>query len=350
MTLIPRRTGDPVTFTASLDKSAIKATSGGWARDVTSKALPIATNIAGAHLYLNPGGVREMHWHNAAEWAYILAGHCQVTVVDPQGETEVANYAPGDLWYFPKAHAHAIQTIGSEPCHAILAFDDGLYGEHGTFGLSDWISRLEPELLSQALALPKDLATKIPMGEVYIKQGEVIARDSAKAQATQVLDQTRTHRYRLMAQKPRIKSSGGTIHVASAHEYPISTTITAVITKLNPGAIHAPHWHPSANEWHYVAKGRTRVTLFSTDKRMAVAELSVGDCAYIPQGCGHTVQNIGSEECEIVGVLDSGTYSEALLSDWLTHVPRQLLANNLGLPEKTFATINQRRSAIVSAT
>jgi oxalate decarboxylase len=350
MTLIPRRTGDPVTFTASLDKSAIKATSGGWARDVTSKALPIATNIAGAHLYLNPGGVREMHWHNAAEWAYILAGHCQVTVVDPQGETEVANYAPGDLWYFPKAHAHAIQTIGSEPCHAILAFDDGLYGEHGTFGLSDWISRLDPELLSQALALPKDLAAKIPMGEVYIKQGEVIARDGAKAQATQVLDQTRTHRYRLMAQKPRIKSPGGTIHVASAHEYPISTTITAVITKLNPGAIHAPHWHPNANEWHYVAKGRTRVTLFATDKRMAVAELSVGDCAYIPQGCGHTVQNIGSEECEIVGVLDSGTYSEALLSDWLTHVPRQLLANNLGLPEKTFATINQRRSAIVSAT
>ena len=78
-----------------------------------------------------------MHWHNSAEWAYIFAGHCQVTVVDPEGETEVANYGPGDLWYFPKGHAHAIQTIGSEACHAVLAFDDGLYGEHGTFGLSD---------------------------------------------------------------------------------------------------------------------------------------------------------------------------------------------------------------------
>jgi oxalate decarboxylase len=71
--LIPRRTGDPVTFTASLDKGAIKA-SGGWARDITTKGLPITTDIAGAHLYLNPGGVREMHWHNSAEWAYILAG------------------------------------------------------------------------------------------------------------------------------------------------------------------------------------------------------------------------------------------------------------------------------------
>jgi oxalate decarboxylase len=347
--LIPRRTGDPVTFTASLDRSAIKATSGGWARDITAKGLPIATEIAGAHLYLNPGGVREMHWHNSAEWAHILAGHCQVTVVDPEGVTEVANYAPGDLWYFPKGHAHAIQTLGSEPCHAILAFDDGLYGEHGTFGLSDWMSRLDAGVLMQAFGLPIDVASKIPVGEVYIKQGDLIARNSPQANDVQVLDQSRTHRFRLMAQKPRVTSSGGTIHVASAREYPIAATITGVITKLKIGAMHAPHWHPNANEWHYVAKGRTRVTLFAADKRMATAELSAGDCAYIPRRCGHSIQNIGAEDCEIVGALDSGAYSEALLSDWIAKVPRQLLANNFGLPEKAFATLNQRRPAIVSA-
>src|ERR1700688_2072980 len=66
--LIPRRTGDAVTFTAALDKAAIKATSGGWAREVTMRALPIATDIAGAHLVLNPRGAREMHWHNSGEW------------------------------------------------------------------------------------------------------------------------------------------------------------------------------------------------------------------------------------------------------------------------------------------
>ena len=349
MTLIPRRSGDPVTFTTSLDKSPIKATSGGWARDITTRGLPIATDIAGAHLYLNAGGVREMHWHNAAEWAYILAGHCQVVVVDPEGETEVANYGPGDLWYFPKGHAHSIQTVGSEPCHAILAFDDGLYGEHGTFGLSDWMSRLEPSLLSHALGLPNEVASKIPTAEVYIKQGEVIAGDSAEARALQVLDHKRTHRFQLMGQKPRVASSGGSIHVASAREYPISKTFTAVITKLKPGSVHAPHGHPHANEWHYVARGRTRVTLFASDKRLATAELSVGDCAYIPRGCGHSVQNIGGEDCEVVGVLDKGVYSEALLSDWIAKVPRQLLANNLGLPEKAFTTLAQRRSSIIAA-
>jgi len=124
---IPRKSGDPVKFTASLDKGPIKATSGGWAREITTRGLPIASNIAGAHLFINAGGAREMHWHNSAEWAYVVDGHCQVSVVDPEGAAEVVNLGPGDLWYFPKGHGHAIQTLGTSPCHAILAFDDGLY-------------------------------------------------------------------------------------------------------------------------------------------------------------------------------------------------------------------------------
>jgi oxalate decarboxylase len=211
------------------------------------------------------------------------------------------------------------------------------------------MSRLEPGLLSQALGLPNEVISKIPTAEVYIKQGEVIARDSAKARTLQVLDPKHTHRFRLMAQSPRVRSSGGTIHIASAREYPISTTFTAIITKLKPGSVHAPHWHPIANEWHYVARGRTRVTLFASDKRLAIAELSAGDCAYIPRGCGHSVQNIGEEECEIVGALDNGIYSEALLSDWIAKVPRQLLANNLGLPEQAFTNMTQGRSSIIAA-
>jgi oxalate decarboxylase len=337
LAVIPRRTGDPMKFTASLDGGPIKATSGGWARDITTRSLPIATGIAGAHLYLNPGGVREMHWHDSAEWAYILAGHCQVTVVDPEGETEVANYGPGDLWYFPKGHSHAIQTLGSEPCHAILAFDDGLYAEHGTFGLSDWISRLDAATVAQVTGLSKEAVAQLPPAEVYIRQGEIIGHDTPQGRAQQVLNRRRTHRYPLMANPPRETWPTGTIHVASADEYPISTTFTGLITRLKIGGMHEPHWHTHANEWHYVAKGKVRITLFAMDKRLATAEISPGECAYIPRNCGHSIQNIGTEESEIVGVLDSGRYEEAKLSDWMKRVPRHLLANNLGLPQEAFA-------------
>ena len=343
---IPRKSGDPVAFSTSLDNGPIKATSGGWAREVTTRGLPLATGIAGAHLFINAGGAREMHWHNSAEWAYVVDGHCQVSVIDPEGQFEVVKLGPGDLWYFPKGHSHAIQTLGANPCHAILAFDDGLYSEHGTFGISDWMSRYDAQSLSQALGVSTAAFAEIPKAETYIMQGEIVPLDGPQARAARGLDRDRTHRYALMAQKPRVSTVGGALYVASAREFPVSSTMTGMVLKLKRGAMHEPHWHAGANEWHYVLKGRTRVTLFAFDKRVAVAELSPGDCAYIPRNCGHSIQNVGTEDAEIVGVLDSGTYHESSLSDWLAKAPRHLLANNFGLPEKAVADFGRKRLVI----
>lgn len=61
---------------------------------------------------------------------------------------------------------------------------------------------------------------------------------------------------------------------------------------------------------------------------------------------GHSIQNIGSENAEIVGVLDSGTYHESYLSDWPAKAPRHLLANNFGIPEKDVASFSKTRMAI----
>jgi oxalate decarboxylase len=346
---IPRKSGDPVVFTASLDKGPIKATSGGWAREVTTRTLPLATGIAGAHLFVNAGGAREMHWHNSAEWAYLVDGHCQVTVVDPEGQLEVANLGPGDLWFFPKGHGHAIQTLGPAPCHAILAFDDGLYSEHGTFGISDWMSRYDAPTLSQALGVSTETFSPNPKAETYIMQGEVLALDGPQAKVARALERDRTHRFALMAQKPRVSTAGGQLYVASAKEFPVSSTMTGTVLKLKPGAMHEPHWHTDANEWHYVLKGRTRVTLFAFDKRVAVAELSAGECAYVPANCGHSIQNIGQDDAEVIGALDRGTYHESSLGDWLAKAPRHLLANNFGVSEAAVANFGRKRMVIASA-
>jgi oxalate decarboxylase len=346
---IPRKSGDPVVFTASLDKGPIKATSGGWAREVTTRGLPLATGIAGAHLFINAGGAREMHWHNSAEWAYVVDGHCQVTVVDPDGQLEIVNLGPGDLWYFPTGHSHSIQTLGPAPCHAILAFDDGLYSEHGTFGISDWMSRYDAPTLSQALGVSSDTFNPNPKAETYIMQGEVLALDGPQAKTARALDRDKTHRFALMAQKPRVNTAGGQLYVASAKEFPVSSGMTGLVLKLKPGAMHEPHWHTDANEWHYVLKGRTRVTLFAFDKRVAIAELSAGDCAYIPRNCGHSIENIGKEDAEVVGVLDNSAYRESSLTDWLAKAPRHLLANNFGVPEAAVANFGRKRMIIASA-
>ncbi|MEJ0018026.1 MAG: cupin domain-containing protein [Acetobacteraceae bacterium] len=344
MKTVPRKPGDPVTFTANLDRNPAKATSGGWAREVTARHLPLSEGIAAAHLFINAGGSREMHWHgSAAEWAFVFAGHCQIVVLDPDGVVEVANLGPGDVWFFPKGHAHAISTLGEEPCHSLLIFDDGLFSERGTFGISDWVSRLDAATLGRNFGVPAASAAAFPQGETYINQGEVIPLDGAIAQSVAELPATRSHRYRLMAEKPWRSFPGGSLHLASGREFPVSSTMTGLVIRLQPGAMQELHWHPNANEWFYVSRGRVRATLFGADKRMAVAEAVVGDVGYFPQGWGHSFEALGSEPCEIVTALDNPVYQDSSLSEWIAKVPPYVLSNNLGLTEALLAQFPKQK-------
>jgi oxalate decarboxylase len=347
MKTVPRKPGDPVTFSISLDRNPIKAMSGGWAREVNARHLPLATGIAGAHLFMNAGGSREMHWHaTAAEWAYVLAGQCQVVVLDPEGTVEVTNLDPGDLWFFPKGHAHAILTLGDQPCHALLTFSDGLFSEHGTFGISDWVSRFDSAMLARNFGVPAASVAAFPQGETYINQGGIISLDSAAGRSVHELPASQSHRYRLMVQPPWRSFPGGTLHLASASEFPISESMTGLIIRLKPGAMQELHWHPNANEWFYVSRGRVRATLFGADKRMAVAELSVGDCGYFPQGWGHSLEAPGAEPCEVISSLDSGVFQESSLSDWIANVPAHVLTNNLNLAGAVLSEFPRQRVGI----
>ena len=78
--------------------------------------------------------------------------------------------------------------------------------------------------------------------------------------------------------------------------------------------------------------------LFAPDKRLAAAELSAGEFAYVPRNCGHSIQNIGTGDTEIIGMMDSRSYHESSLSDWLAKAPRHLLANNFGIVEAAVAS------------
>ena len=52
----------------SFDDSHTRIEPGGWTRQVTVRELGISKNIAGVNMRLNAGGIRELHWHKAAEW------------------------------------------------------------------------------------------------------------------------------------------------------------------------------------------------------------------------------------------------------------------------------------------
>ncbi len=136
---------------------------GGSAKEATVAEFPISQSIAGVSMRLKPGAIRELHWHAlAAEWAYMLEGRCRATVVMPNGQSEIADFGPGDTWYFPRGHGHALQGMGPGECHFILGFDNGHFSEYGTFSITDWIATAPKNVVARTLAHSRIRRRAIP--------------------------------------------------------------------------------------------------------------------------------------------------------------------------------------------
>jgi hypothetical protein len=73
----------------------------GWSRQQNVDNIPAATEMAGVDMRLEEGAYRELHWHKAAEWSYVLNGSVRVQAVDEEGRTFVDDLNAGDVWFFP---------------------------------------------------------------------------------------------------------------------------------------------------------------------------------------------------------------------------------------------------------
>ena len=74
----------------------------------------------------------------------------------------------------------------------------------------------------------------------------------------------------------------------------------ALFSTWKPAALRELHWHPNADEWQYVINGDVSVTMFGSHGRFRTELLHAGDVGYIPQGYGHSIENIGSKTSRIL--------------------------------------------------
>ena len=329
-------------FTFALEKSRGRTRGGSYGKEATVEQLPISKGIAGVSMRLEPGVMRELHWHaTAAEWAYVVSGRVRTTVVDPQGRTGIDDFGPGDIWYFPRGHGHMLQCLGNEPCHFILVFDNGYFSEFGTFSLTDWLGHVPPALLAKNLGVPEATFQGFPQEEVYFATGPV-PPEPAAAPLGGVNPPPLPHRHALLSQEPLETFQGGREWRVEAKDFPISTTMTGVILEMQPGALRELHWHPNADEWQYLLAGKIRATLFGSRGRYREATLDAGDVGYIPQGYGHSLENVGTEPARILIVFNAGAYQTVDLSQWIAGQPADVLAVNFGKPAAMFDAFPKR--------
>src|ERR1700758_1292095 len=201
------------TFKFALEKSEGKVIGNSYGKEATVTQLPISKGIAGVSMRLEPGAMRELHWHaTAAEWAFVIEGRVRTTVIDPQGGSETNDFEPGDIWYFPRGHGHMLQCLGDKPTHFILIFDNGYFSEFGTFSITDWIAHTPKDLLAKNFGVPASTFDGFPSDEVYFARGKKPPPAPAVPLAGPHLPRL-THKHRLLQDRPKVNNKGGRLWV-----------------------------------------------------------------------------------------------------------------------------------------
>lgn len=142
-------------------------TKGGEARVVDSRNFPISTTIAAALVKLNPGGLREMHWHpNADEWLYFIKGRGRLTVFAAEGNARTMDFTAGDVGYVPKSMAHYVENVDDTELYFLETFKSSYYS---SISLANWMALTPPELVAAHTNIDPKWLKKIPKKQVVIR-------------------------------------------------------------------------------------------------------------------------------------------------------------------------------------
>ena len=335
----------PFKYPFSLAHKRIEA--GGWTRQVTVRDLPISKTMAGVEMRLISGGIRELHWHVASEWALMLYGSARITAVDQQGHGFVSDVHEGDLWLFPGGIPHSIQGLGPDGCKFLLVFKDGNFNEFGTFLLTEWMHHTPKEVLAKNFNVPESTFDKVPKKELFIFPRELprpLAEEKAQVEAgTGAVPNA--FDFRPSEMQPTKVSKGGEVKIIDRKNFP-ATDIAAAIVTLKPGGLRELHWHPNADEWQYYVKGKGRMTVFAAGGLARTMDFQGGDVGYIDISMPHYIENTGDEDLVFIEVFPTPFYEDISLAEWLAHTPSRLVDEHIATGEDFLSKIAKKEMVI----
>jgi oxalate decarboxylase len=345
---LPTDAGGVQTFKYPFSFAHKRFQEGGWSREVTQRELAVSKTLAGVDMRLTAGGVRELHWHTAAEWAFMLYGGARITCIDADGKSFVTDVTEGDLWFFPPGIPHSIQGLPPDGTEFLLVFDDGNFSEYETVLLTDWMAHTPRDVVAKNFGVSQDALKNLPTREKFIFQAPLPAslaedqRVAAGALGASPID----FAFRTTQHPAAQKYKNGEVRIIDASSFKISTTSAAIVT-VKPGGMRELHWHPNADEWQFFISGQARQTVFATGGRARTMDFETGDVGYVQKTLPHYIENTGTMDLKFLEMFKSTYYQDLALSEWLSHTPPELVAAHLNLDKATLEAMPRGKPLIV---
>ncbi len=133
---------------------------GGTVRITDSSNFPASTRFAAALVEVEPGAMREVHWHpNSDEWQYYIEGQARMTVVSTGNSSRTFDFQAGDVGYVPVSLAHYVENTGSTTLRFLEVFTSSRYAD---VSLAQWVALTPHELVAANLRLSRPLLDALP--------------------------------------------------------------------------------------------------------------------------------------------------------------------------------------------
>lgn len=138
----------------------------GSVRIMDSTNFPASKTIASALVEIEPGGMRELHWHpNADEWQYYIEGKGRMTVFASGGSAQTFDYQAGDVGAVPRSMPHYVENTGDTKLVFLEMFKAPKFED---VPLAQWLAFTPHELVKAHLNIEESVLANIPQKRVPI--------------------------------------------------------------------------------------------------------------------------------------------------------------------------------------
>ncbi len=342
--------GDVGAIWFSFDLVKKRLQGGGWTRQVTERELPTSKELAGVNMRLTAGSFRELHWHTADEWAYMITGDARVSCLQPDGKMFLDDVKAGDLWYFPAGLPHSIQGIGSDGCEFLLVFDEGDFSEDANFLLWYCLAHTPPEVVRKNMGWSEAEFDQLPSSELYIFEAPLPKSLEEDKQAIGgFLETENRYTFHLSGMPPAKTTAGGTVHIVDSTNFPVARNVAMGLVRIKPNGLRELHWHPSGSEWQFYLEGKGRMTVFKPGSRARTQDYNANDVGFVPTMAGHYIENTGTGDLVYLELFKTAKFQDVALNDWIARMPPEMAQAHLKLSAAAIAKVPQKKNEVLPA-
>lgn len=111
---------------------------------------------------LEPGGIREPHWHPSAwEINLVLGGVASWVLIDGNGNNESFEAGVDDVVFAPQGSFHYFENRGTDDLNVLIIQNTSAPEGNDNIGIGQSLSKIPPRVLSAVFGVPAETFTSM---------------------------------------------------------------------------------------------------------------------------------------------------------------------------------------------